>query len=290
MQAERWQQIEQMFHSALERRSHERVAYLHETSGGDLELQREVESLLGAYEASGRLETAASDLAEEWLKGEQLLVGHALNHFRILAHLGSGGMGDVYLAEDNRLHRNVALKLLSSHFTGDADRLRRFEQEARAASSLNHPNILTIYEIGHTDSVRYIATEFIDGVTLRERMTERPMKTGAALDVAIQVASALAAAHAKGIVHRDIKPENIMISRSAHLGQRENYIKVLDFGIAKLTEPDVLETDLPTRPLVSTSDGITMGTAPYMSPEQAQGLKVDVRTQCVTSPRSLSME
>ncbi|PYS67032.1 MAG: hypothetical protein DMF73_20280, partial [Acidobacteria bacterium] len=187
-------------------------------------------------------------------------------------------MGEVYLAQDMILGRQVSLKLLPAHFTADAERLRRFEQEARAASALNHPNILTIYEIGHADSVRYIATEFIDGLTLRELIASKPMKKDEALDVAVQVAGALAAAHAKGIVHRDIKPENIMISRGGHLAQKENFVKVLDFGIAKLTEADVLETDMPTRPLVSTSDGITMGTAPYMSPEQTQGLKVDART------------
>src|SRR5262245_60434946 len=133
MPAERWQQVEELFHATLERASHERVAYLRKTSGGDLELQREAESLLAAHEASGSLETAASDLAAEWLKGQQPVVSQILRHFQILAHLGSGGMGDVYLAEDNRLHRKVALKLLSDDSVAEEGRLQRFEREALAA-------------------------------------------------------------------------------------------------------------------------------------------------------------
>src|SRR2546423_6788944 len=285
MKPERWQQLDQLFHAALEREPEQRSAFLDEACASDEVLRKEVETLLAAHEnAESFIENPAFEVEAEALAREQVsraansLAGQTIGHYHIIELLGAGGMGEVYLAMDMILGRQVSLKLLPAHFTADAERLRRFEQEARAASALNHPNILTIYEIGHADSVRYIATEFIDGVTLREFMASKPMKKDEALEVAVQVAGALAAAHAKGIVHRDIKPENIMISRSAHLDQRENYVKVLDFGIAKLTEPDVLETDLPTRPLVSTSDGITMGTAPYMSPEQAQGLKVDART------------
>ena len=285
MKPERWQQLDELFHSVLEREPGERAAFLEQACIGDDSLRRQVEALLAAHEQAGSfIENPAFEIEAQALANEQAkppansIVGHAIGHYQIVESLGAGGMGEVYLAQDMTLGRQVALKLLPSHFTEDAERLRRFEQEARAASALNHPNILTIYEIGHADSVRYIATEFIDGVTLRERMAGKPMKSDEALDLAVQVASALAAAHAKGIVHRDIKPENIMISRGGHLAHKENFVKVLDFGIAKLTEADVFETDMPTRPLVSTSDGITMGTAPYMSPEQAQGLKVDART------------
>src|SRR5438105_5945229 len=285
MKPERWQQLDKLFHSALERRTEERAAYLDEVCAGDEALRKQIEALLVAHQEAGSfIENPAFEVEAEALAREQVrrgansLVGQTIAHYRIIELLGAGGMGDVYLAQDVTLGRQVALKLLPAHFTEDAERLRRFEQEARAASALNHPNILTIYEIGHADSVRYIATEFIDGVTLRERMAGKAMKSDEALDVAVQVASALAAAHAKGIVHRDIKPKNIMISRGGHLAQKENFVKVLDFGIAKLAEAEVLVTDMPTRPLVSTSDGITMGTAPYMSPEQAQGLKVDART------------
>lgn len=207
-----------------------------------------------------------------------LTVGESISHYRIVASLGVGGMGEVYLAHDLTLGRQVAIKLLPVAFTADAERLRRFEQEARAASALNHPNIVTIYEIGQDCSFRFIAQEFIDGVTLREHMTKKPMTCGEVLEVIMQVTSALAAAHAKGIVHRDIKPENIMISRAGHLGQRENYVKVVDFGIAKLTEPDVPAPEIPTRPFVTTNQGTRIGTTPYMSPEQIRGERLDVRT------------
>src|ERR1700694_1787767 len=140
------------------------------------------------------------------------MIGQAISHYRILSKLGAGGMGEVYLAEDTRLERRVALKLLPTEFTRDEDRVRRFMQEAKAASALNHPNIITIYEIGEADSIQFIATEFIDGVTLSQHMKQAPMTPGEALDVAIQIASALSAAHEAGIVHRDVKPQNIMIA------------------------------------------------------------------------------
>src|SRR5438128_6211298 len=177
------------------------------------------------------------------------LVGQVIGRYRIIKLLGAGGMGEVYLAQDLTLGRQVALKLLPVYFTEDAERLRRFEQEARAASALNHPNIVTIYEIGHAGSNHYIATEFIDGVTLRQHMAETHLEVGKAIDMAAQVASALAAAHAKGIVHRDIKSDNIMVQRYKHLMQREHQVKVLDFGLAKLVEPEASRrnSQAPTR-------------------------------------------
>jgi serine/threonine-protein kinase len=181
-------------------------------------------------------------------------------------------MGEVYLAQDRKLDRKVALKILPAEVATDETRMRRFVQEAKAASALNHPNIITIYEIEHIDSVNFIATEFIDGDTLRPRM-KAGMKLGEILEIAIQVASALAAAHAAGIIHRDIKPENIMV-------RSDGYIKVVDFGLAKPTEPrsSLSDPDAPTKAMVHTSAGIVMGTAVYMSPEQAKGAKVDGRT------------
>jgi eukaryotic-like serine/threonine-protein kinase len=271
MKAERWQQVEKLFHAALEHASHERVAYLRETSNGDLELQREVQSLLAAHEASESLETAASELAGEWLKGLQFRVGQSLGHFEIMAHLGSGGMGDVYLAEDNGLHRKVALKLLPAQLSADPERLRRFEREAQAASGLNHPNILTIHEIGETNGTHFIATEFIEGETLRKRLTGAPMQIGEVLQVIDQVASALAAAHEAGIIHRDIKPENIMVRRDA-------LVKVLDFGLAKLAKPEAIDTEATTRGRVERTTEVVMGTVPYMSPEQALGRDLDHRS------------
>jgi len=185
-------------------------------------------------------------------------------------------MGEVYLAEDTRLGRKVALKLLPLDYTRDLDRLRRFEQEARAASALNHPNILTIYEIGETNSGHFIATEFIEGRTLRRHMGAHKMSLREALDVAIQVASALSAAHRAGIIHRDIKPENVML-------RPDGYVKVVDFGIAKLTEfstasGPVEPADTGSGISINTEPGIVLGSPNYMSPEQARGLKLDART------------
>jgi len=190
--------------------------------------------------------------------------------YQILKLLGKGGMGEVYLAEDVRLKRHVALKLLPAHFTMNPDRVRRFEREARAASALNHPNIVTIYQIGQSATTHFIATEFVDGKTLRQLVNEKPLNLGEIFNVAIQVADALSGAHAAGIVHRDIKPENIMI-------HRHGYVKVLDFGLAKLNENEVTTSDLERSTLLQSNPGLVMGTVQYMSPEQARGKKVDAR-------------
>jgi eukaryotic-like serine/threonine-protein kinase len=198
----------------------------------------------------------------------------SISRYRIIEKLGSGGMGEVFLAEDTKLGRKVALKLLAEELTQNRVRLGRFDQEAYAASALNHPNILTIYEMGDEGGRHFIATEFIDGITLRKRLVKAPMDLSEVLDIAIQVAGALEEAHAAGIVHRDIKPENIMIRRNGH-------VKVLDFGLAKLTERrDAEETDTQaiTRALVRTDAGVVLGTSQYMSPEQARGKPVDART------------
>src|SRR5881628_1830176 len=180
-------------------------------------------------------------------------------------------MGEVFLAHDTSLGRKVALKLLRSDFTRIEERLRRFRQEARAASALNHPNILTIYEIGHDGSLHFMATEYVEGETLRQHLSGARITVGQTLDVAVQVASALAAAHQAGIIHRDIKPENIMV-------RTDGNVKVLDFGLAKLTEPKTIDTAAPTLPKVETEPGVVMGTFIYMSPEQARGVAVDART------------
>jgi len=199
----------------------------------------------------------------------------SISRYRILEKLGQGGMGEVYLAEDTKLGRKVALKLLAEELTQNRDRLSRFDQEAYAASALNHPNILTIYEMGDEAGRHYIATEFIDGMTLRKRMGGPPMDLTEILDVAIQVTGALEEAHAAGIVHRDIKPENVMIRKNGH-------VKVLDFGLAKLTEQslggDETDTEAVTRALVQTDAGVVLGTSQYMSPEQARGKPIDART------------
>ncbi len=202
--------------------------------------------------------------------------GTNIGPYKVLDSLGAGGMGEVYLARDTRLGRKIALKFLSVDFTKDEERVRRFQQEARAASALNHPNLITIFEIGEVDSVHFISTEFIEGETLRRRMSPARMSTVEICDVAIQVASALTAAHAAGITHRDIKPEHIMV-------RPDGVVKVLDFGLAKLTESttpgeSAIDPGALTKKVVETDPGVIMGTISYMSPEQARGMTVDART------------
>src|SRR5687767_7420552 len=200
-------------------------------------------------------------------------------HYRILRRLGKGGMGEVLLGEDTKQHgRKVALKVLPEEVTRSESRLRRFKQEARAVLALNHPNILTVYEIGEAGDKYYIATEYIEGETLRHCLWREPLKLDEALGVAIQVAMALEAAHAAGIIHRDIKPENVMLRQDKFV--RDRFVKVLDFGLAKLTDRDapVNDPEAVTIPITETSPGAIMGTTGYMSPEQALGDNVDERT------------
>src|SRR6266496_3274222 len=276
MTPEQWEQVGGLYRAALDLQPDERASFLHEACGDNEALRQEVESLLAAEGGAGDfLDAGAMKDAAKMLVGESslMLVGKNLGHYHVLSLLGSGGMGEVYLAEDTRLKRQVALRLLPAELTANRDRLRRFEQEARAASALNHPNIITIHEIGESGQWHYLVTELINGETLRERLKQGRMEWSTALEIAIQVASALVAAHKAGIVHRDIKPENIMLRRDA-------LVKVLDFGLVKLTEPSMtsLSPDASTMAQVNTETGVVMGTARYMSPEQARGQKVDART------------
>jgi serine/threonine protein kinase len=263
MKSNRWNQVEQIFHEALQRQPEQRAAFLAQTCAGDETLLSEVNSLLNANgQDDSFFEVSASTLAAEMFGS---LVGETIGPYEVLSELGSGGMGTVYLAQDARLGRKIALKLLPPQFTNDKDRLRRFQQEARAASALNHPNILTVYEIEQKADIHYIATEYVDGVTLRQLLSTDQLELDRILSIATQIASALQAAHAAGIVHRDIKPENVMI-------RSDGYIKVLDFGLAKLTENEFAGTTSETNP------GVVLGTPRYMSPEQSRGLDVDLRT------------
>jgi len=198
-----------------------------------------------------------------------LAPGTRLGRYEARSHIGTGGMGEIYEASDTELERILALKILPEEFASDPSRMRRFVQEARAASALNHPNILTIYEINHDGPIPFIATEFIDGITLRRRMSGGHVGLMEAMDTAIQIASALDAAHQAGIVHRDVKPENVML-------RKDGYVKVLDFGLARPTERHDVSTEAAT--LVNTEIEIIVGTASYMSPEQARGQKVDARS------------
>jgi serine/threonine protein kinase len=274
MTPERWQQIDRLFNAALACEPEDRSQFLSNQCAADDALRREVESLLSALEeADDFIETPAGDVAAEMLGAHQAHFepGQEIEDYRIVRQLGSGGMGEVYLAKDIRLNRNVALKLLPPQFTLNPDRVRRFEREARAASALNHPNIVTIYEIGHANSTHFIATEFVDGKTLRQLINEKPFTLNETLNVSMQVADALSGAHAAGIVHRDIKPENIMI-------RRDGYVKILDFGLAKLTEQQTINADLETPTLLQSNPGLVMGTVQYMSPEQARAKKVGIGT------------
>jgi eukaryotic-like serine/threonine-protein kinase len=275
MTPERWQQVKQIFNSALSYRPEERDSFLSEACSGDANLRREVESLIASHEQSGSFIDDPAFVAAASLLTDQkaeLGEGDTIDSYEIRSFISRGGMGEVYLAEDKRLGRKVALKLLPASFTTDDDRLRRFEQEARAASALNHPNIITIYEIREAAGTHVIATEFVEGETLRLRMRRSALTLSETLNVAIQIADALSAAHKAGIVHRDIKPENIML-------RPDGYVKVLDFGLAKLSEhtTPAVAAEAPTIQ-VRTGSGIVIGTAGYMSPEQARGLSVDHRS------------
>ena len=269
MTPERWRQINDLWDAALGLEPQQWAAFLDGACAGDDALRAEVESLLAAHQqAESFSEVPPSTAAEDLLADERARSrSQGIGFYQVIGEIGHGGMGDVYLAQDTRLGRRVALKLLPAQCVGDEERVRRFEREARAASALNHPNIITVYETGKVGEIRFIATEFIEGETLRARMTKAGMGTLEVLDVAIQVAEALDAAHRVDIVHRDIKPENIML-------RPDGYVKVLDFGIAKLTRPHAPETEAPP----VTGSGILLGTLSYMSPEQAQGLAVDART------------
>jgi serine/threonine protein kinase/tetratricopeptide (TPR) repeat protein len=283
MTPERWHQVKEIFYSALEHEPAQRYSFLSSACGDDELLRREVESLISSHEKDGSfIDSPAYQVVAESLTGQpdEFKPGQSIAQYKIIRQLGVGGMGEVYLAADQKIGRKVALKLLPSHFTHDEQRVRRFQQEARAVVALNHPNIVTIHDIGEAEGISFIAVEFIEGETLRQHMMSGPMKLGQALELAIQVVSALAAAHQTGIIHRDIKPENIML-------RADGYVKVLDFGLAKSfdTAPEkrISDQDAPTRALqeralVQTEAGVAIGTVSYMSPEQARGLDVDART------------
>src|SRR5438132_6836733 len=270
----RFQTIEEIFRAALDQAPGQIAQFLDKACEGDELLRGEVEALLASRQRVGSfIETSAVGIAARIIENGQAdsLIGYTIGHYKISKQIGSGGMGEVYLATDIIAGRKAALKLLPMRFTGDAERLKRFQREARAVVGLNHPNILTVYEIGEDHSIHYIASELIEGETLRERLTRGQMQLSEAVDIAIQVAGALAGAHARGIVHRDIKPENIML-------QPDGYVKVLDFGLAKLTEQEELTTTMYSADKVDVSSGLVMGTVKYMSPEQARGEQVDPRS------------
>jgi eukaryotic-like serine/threonine-protein kinase len=276
MTSERWQRISELFQAALGREPGQRSAFLAEACAGDEALRSEVESLISSHgQASDFIESPVFEIAAPLFAEERvrLSAGTSVGPYRIVSLIGAGGMGEVYRARDNRLARDVALKVIPRAFANDSDRLRRFEQEARAAGQLNHPNILAIYDIGAHEGAPFVVSELLEGETLRERIRGGAISQRKAIDCALQIANGLAAAHDKGIIHRDLKPENLFITKDGR-------VKILDFGLAKLTQPRFAAgTDLPTAPLEpDTGSGVILGTVGYMSPEQVRGERVDHRS------------
>ncbi|MBS1789111.1 MAG: PD40 domain-containing protein [Acidobacteria bacterium] len=277
MTPERYQRIGRIFDQALELAPEQRAAFLDQACGpkrGDnAELRAEVENLLAHHSESEEFLTcpamhvAASLLAQN---PPTSAAGKQIKHYQLVSLLGAGGMGEVWLARDSQLERNVALKLLPEQFTRSRTLVRRFAQEAKAASALNHPNIITIHEIGETDGTHYIVTEFVEGQMLRKMLAE-PLRLPTVLEIAVQVADALIAAHQAGIVHRDLKPENVMV-------RPDGLVKVLDFGLAKLTDRGEPGAQAPAAVQVNTDPGTVLGTISYMSPEQALAQQLDHRT------------
>jgi serine/threonine protein kinase/tetratricopeptide (TPR) repeat protein len=272
MDAERWKRINEIFHAALERDPPDRSSFIAEACNGDISLCAEIEQLIANHlKESSLFQKPAADIAAEFLARQDRIQAN-IYHYKILKKLGSGGMGVVYLAEDTRLHRKVALKVLALQFTNDKERVRRFEREAKTLTALNHPCILTIFDIGEINSTTFIASEYIDGQTLRQHMRSSKLTLKEILTIVIQVAEALNAAHQAGIIHRDIKPENIML-------RRDGYVKILDFGLAKSIEiASANKSELKTISELTTEHGVLIGTLSYMSPEQIRHQKVDART------------
>ena len=291
MTPERWQQISRIFKSAILLDNEARAAYVSSQCGTDDSLRAEVEKLLNSHRQASEGEfmgAVAAEAAAGLLASDEvgppppaLTKGQRFGSYIILNSLGAGGMGEVYLATDSRLDRTVALKVLSSDISRDKRRMQRFLQEAKVASSLNQPNILTVFEFGEVAGLTFLATEFIDGETLRHHLHGKPLKLPEILEISIQVLAALDAAHEARIVHRDIKPENVMIRR------RDRVVKVLDFGLAKATERKLStlrgEDDSEAATEFKTAPGTILGTVNYMSPEQAQAKPVDERTDIWSS-------
>jgi len=272
MKRDRWEKIEELYHSALERNADDRAAYLSEACGGDEALQREVQSLLLQEQRGDSFleEPAIQGLAKGMsADANQSLIGRKVGSYQVIALLGAGGMGEVYEARDIKLGRNVAIKVLPKDFTHDADRLARFQREAKMLASLNHPNIATIHGLEESGGVQYLVMELVPGETLADRVKAGTVPVKEALKIAVQIAEALEAAHEKGIIHRDLKPANVKVTP-------EGRVKVLDFGLAKAFASES-EVDL-TQEATLSEEGRILGTPAYMSPEQARGKTVDKRT------------
>src|SRR5262245_11461058 len=273
MTPERYREVGQIFRAAAEIPPNRRDAFLDTACGNDKALRQDVESLL-LHDAkeTGWIDGRALDVAAKGIASNRSepWVGRQVHHYQVSTLLGKGGMGEVYRARDKRLERDVALKILPSAYSTDAERLRRFELEARTAGKLNHPNVLTVYDVGVIDGAPFIVTELLEGEELREELKQGAVAQRRVLAYTRQIADGLAAAHAKGIVHRDLKPENVFLTRDGR-------VKILDFGLAKLKEPPS-GTNIETLQPKNTAPGVIMGTVSYMAPEQVRGQEADARS------------
>ncbi len=274
MNAQHWEKVKGLFDAVVGLAPPERKRFLVKSCGADEDLRREVENLLDSFEDSDSFleNPAAEDFTELIAESpEKIVAGKIFGHYEIVRQIGAGGMGEVYLARDTKLDRRVAVKILNEKFSRHESNLNRFVAEAKAASALNHPNILIIHEIGATDDVNFIISEFVEGRTLREIISEASLQLAETLDIAVQIANALVAAHYANIVHRDIKPENIIV-------RPDGFVKILDFGLAKLIEQKNAGFEATTVKQNETAEGVVLGTVNYMSPEQAKGERIDAAT------------
>lgn len=281
MTPELYRKISEVYHAALALEPEQRREFLNQACGDDDELRREVEQLLQSNELAGSflaqpvVERALEQILEASPGQQEVLIGRDIGQYHVLSKIGAGGMGEVFLAEDLRLSRKVALKLLPAEFGTDSVRVKRFLREAKAAGATAHPNIVSIYDIGKSENIHYIASEFVEGETLRRRIRRSTLPPIEAVEIALQIAGALASAHSAGFIHRDIKPENIMI-------RPDGFVKVLDFGLAAITKPSFFQSDSQSNDSLTISldtlPGTIIGTVNYMSPEQVRGQKVDDRS------------
>lgn len=263
--------VRRIFYTAVKLPNEERSEFVRLSSADNQMMREEVEKLLKSYDSNSFDESYFQDLPEFDENPAKLKKGQFFSHYEIINPIGAGGMGEVFLARDVKLGRETAIKILHSDLTEKPERMRRFVQEAKAVSTLNHPNILTIYEIGEEHGISYIATEFIKGETLAEKSKGKALSVEEILDISVQIVSALSAAHQNGIVHRDIKPENVMV-------RADGLVKVLDFGLVKLFEDESKEDRSEAETILNTNPGVILGTIAYMSPEQMRGEKADVRS------------
>jgi eukaryotic-like serine/threonine-protein kinase len=268
----KWDKAKEIFAAAAELDPESRTRYVEDACKGDPDLLDEISSLLSSDDEAGRfMDGSALGIVADSIAAGRIETGRRFGQYEVTGLIGSGGMGEIYLASDTRLNRKVALKVLPTDLDDSKKKLKRFEQEAQVVSALNHPNILTIHDLGTSDEETFIVSEYVEGVTLREKIADGSLTARESVRIAIQIASALSAAHRSGVIHRDIKPENVMI-------RPDGVVKVLDFGIAKLMDNAIPFGVSDESDRTRTHPGMILGTVNYMSPEQARGQDLDPRS------------